>query len=590
MRQMLKGKAVRNITEKQKNAAHPMDTPEERIGDAYAMVKKLNDELAETVEKLQEEKEKLSKALKEAEVRNEIISALGKSYYYISRIDLENDSYEVVTGYDKYPENIEREGCMSGSTRQNCETLVDDAYLEDFLAFVDISTMAKRLEREETLSMEYRMKNGKWHKARLVIKKKDEKGHVTHALCAIREITEEKRRELQIIQKAAEARREVADKSRFLSNMSHDIRTPINGIIGLLDIADQFPEDLELQKKTRCKIKELSGYLVTMVGNILELNKLQTDQMIPQETMIDITNLLRRTNESAQMEAAKKNIRYDIDWNESNIRHRYVLGDPVYVQRILEIIADNAIKFSAGGSTVSVWCREEPLDGRYVRFSFVCEDQGIGMSPGFLEHAFDLFAQEDVGSRTRYQGIGIGLSIAKKMAEQMNGTIRLESEKGVGTKAVTSIPLKIADLEAEGKAEDCMPVSLQGLRALVVEDNELNMEIIKFLLEDQGMITECAGDGEEAVTMFEHSLLGYYDVIFMDIMMPKLSGRDATRKIRSLNREDANTIPIIAMSANVFADDIIKNQLAGMSAHVPKPLDGNKLADVTKKCLAKKRL
>ncbi len=552
--------------------------------------KNANDELTRATEELKLEKEKLEKALEDAEIKNEIISAIGKSYFYISRIDLEEDCYEVVSGYEKFPKDVNRKGSLSKSVKDNSNLLVEDAYIESFLEFVDITTMAERLEKEDSLGMEYRMKNGMWHKARLIVKKKDENGHVTHVLLAIREITEEKRKEQQILMKAAEAKHEVIEKNRFLSNMSHDIRTPVNGIVGLLDIADQFPEDLNLQKKCRDKIKDLSGYLVTMLGNILELNQLQSDRSMPQETVIDITELLRTVNEESQQDAAKKNIRYAIDWDRSQIHQRYVLGDPMYVQRIIKIVADNAIKFSPSGSVISVWCKDEKIDEDHVSISFGCEDHGVGMSKEFLDHAFDLFVQEDEGSRTKYQGIGIGLSIAKTIADKLHGTISIESEKGVGTKVVTRIPFKTADFKEAGRVEDCVPLSLKGLRALVVEDNELNMEIAKFILEDQGVMVECAWDGKEALDMFEDSVFGYYNLILMDIMMPNLNGREATRKIRALNRQDAKTIPIISMSANVFQDDIIKNQLAGMDGHLPKPLDGQTLIEVVKQCLIKKRV
>lgn len=552
--------------------------------------KNANEELAKASEELKLEKEKLERALEDAEVKNEIISAIGKSYFYISRIDLEEDCYEVVSGYERYPKNVNRKGSLSKSVNDNSNLLVEDAYIESFLEFVDVTTMAERLEKEDSLGMEYRMKNGMWHKARLIIKKKDENGHVTHVLLAIREITEEKRKEQQILMKAAEAKHEVIEKNRFLSNMSHDIRTPVNGIVGLLDIADQFPEDLNLQKKCRDKIKNLSGYLVTMVGNILELNQLQSDRSMPQENVIDITELLRTVNEESQQDAAEKNIRYAIDWDRSQIHQRYVLGDSLYVQRILKIVADNAIKFSPNGSVISVWCKDERIDEDHVSISFGCEDHGIGMSKEFLDHAFDLFAQEDEGSRTKYQGIGIGLSIAKTIADKLHGTISIESEKGVGTKVVTRIPFKTADFKDHGKVEDCAPLSLKGLRALVVEDNELNMEIAKFILEDQGIQVECAWDGKEALDMFEDSVFGYYNLILMDIMMPNLNGRDATRKIRDLNRQDAKLIPIISMSANVFQDDLIKNRQAGMDGHLPKPLDGQTLIEVVKQCLIKKRI
>lgn len=552
--------------------------------------KNANEELAKASEELKLEKEKLERALEDAEVKNEIISAIGKSYFYISRIDLEEDCYEVVSGYERFPKNVNRKGSLSKSVNDNSNLLVEDAYIESFLEFVDVTTMAERLEKEDSLGMEYRMKNGMWHKARLIIKKKDENGHVTHVLLAIREITEEKRKEQQILMKAAEAKHEVIEKNRFLSNMSHDIRTPVNGIVGLLDIADQFPEDLNLQKKCRDKIKKLSGYLVTMVGNILELNQLQSDRSMPQENVIDITELLRTVNEESQQDAAEKNIRYAIDWDRSQIHQRYVLGDSLYVQRILKIVADNAIKFSPNGSVISVWCKDERIDEDHVSISFGCEDHGIGMSKEFLDHAFDLFAQEDEGSRTKYQGIGIGLSIAKTIADKLHGTISIESEKGVGTKVVTRIPFKTADFKDHGKVEDCAPLSLKGLRALVVEDNELNMEIAKFILEDQGIQVECAWDGKEALDMFEDSVFGYYNLILMDIMMPNLNGRDATRKIRDLNRQDAKLIPIISMSANVFQDDLIKNRQAGMDGHLPKPLDGQTLIEVVKQCLIKKRI
>lgn len=551
--------------------------------------KNANEELTKASEELKLEKEKLERALEDAEIKNEIISAIGKSYFYISRIDLEEDSYEVVSGYERFPKDVNRKGSISKSVKDNSNLLVEDAYIESFLEFIDVTTMAERLEKEDSLGMEYRMKNGMWHKARLIVKKKDENGHVTHVLLAIREITEEKRKEQQILMKAAEAKHEVIEKNRFLSNMSHDIRTPVNGIVGLLDIADQFPEDLNLQKKCRDKIKDLSGYLVTMVGNILELNQLQSDRSMPQENVIDITELLRTVNEESQQDAAKKNIRYAIDWDRSQIHQRYVLGDSLYVQRILKIVADNAIKFSPNGSVISVWCKDERIDEDHVSISFGCEDHGIGMSKEFLDHAFDLFVQEDEGSRTKYQGIGIGLSIAKTIADKLHGTISIESEKGVGTKVVTRIPFKTADFKDHGKVEDCAPLSLKGLRALVVEDNELNMEIAKFILEDQGIQVECAWDGKEALDMFEDSVFGYYNLILMDIMMPNLNGRDATRKIRALNRQDAKLIPIIAMSANVFQDDLIKNQRAGMDGHLPKPLDGQTLIEVVKQCLIKKR-
>ncbi len=540
-----------------------------------------------TNEKLKDE---LYEARDDNQLKNEILSAIGKTYYYISRIDLEADRYEVVTGAENFSGNVKLEDCFSKTLLHNCGRLVAPAYLADFLKFVDPSTMADRLKDDESISMEYRLLNGNWHKARLIVKKKNEQGRVTHVLCAVRNISDEKRREKQLAMEAAEARHEVIEKTRFLSNMSHDIRTPMNGIIGMIDIAEQYPDDYKVQEKCRKKIKELSGYLVSIINDVLDMNKLQSDDFVIQDMPFDITDMLRTANKDAQIKAEKKEIKYEIDWKKSRISHRYLVGNPMYAARILAILADNAIKFSTVGSSISVWCTEKMIDDETTGFTFYCQDNGCGMSKEFVKRAFALFSQEDEGSRTRYQGVGLGLSIAKGLTDRLHGTIRLESEKGVGTTAIVEIPFKICSSENIETVRDYSNIELNGLRVLVVEDNELNMEIARFILEEIGLKVEGASDGMEAVEMYEKSEPGYYDVILMDIMMPRLNGLDATRKIRMCKRKDAGEIPIIAMSANTFAEDRIKSRLAGMDAHLAKPLDKKEIAEVLKKCLSKRFL
>ncbi len=534
-------------------------------------------------------KDQAQKAEEEAKLKAGIISAIGKSYYYISRIDLEKDRYEVVSGVENFHKNIKKEDSFSKCLRENCERIVAGAYLEQFLAFIDPSTLADRLKDDESIVMEYRIRDGNWHKARLIVKKRNEQGRVIHVLCAVRNISDEKRRELKLALQAAEAKHEVMEKTRFLSNMSHDIRTPMNGIIGLLNMADQYPADMEMQEKCRNKMKELSGYLVSIVNDILEMNKLKSDDFALLDTTFDITDMLRSANEASQIKAGEKNIEYVIDWEKSILPHRYLVGNPVYVARILSIVADNAIKFSPAGSKITVWCTEKQTDDENLSYTFYCKDQGIGMSKEFIGHAFELFSQEDEGSRTRYEGTGLGLAIAKELTGKLHGTIRLESEKGLGTTAIMEIPFKAGSPGDIEIPEEDTYVSLEGLRVLIVEDNELNTEIARFILEDQGLTVECAKDGLEAVTMFESSEPGYYNVILMDIMMPKLNGLDATRKIRTMKRKDAEEIPIIAMSANVFAEDMIKSRLAGMDAHLAKPLDGKKIIETIKKSLSVKK-
>lgn len=540
----------------------------------------------EVLLKEKEIQDRLKKALEEAELKNEIISAIGKSYDYISRFDLKADTYEVVSGEENFPGIAKHRGCLSKDLRHNCEQLVAEEYLEGFLTFCDVSTMAERLQNEESLSMEYRTTNGEWHRTRLIVKKRDEHGRVTHVLCAVRSINDEKRKEQQLALRAAEAKHETAMKTRFLSNMSHDIRTPMNGIIGLLDMAEEFPDDLQMQEKCRKKIRELSKYLLSMVNDILDMNKLQSGEIANQDMTFDIADMLRTVNEAAQIKAEEKQIEYIVEWEKSSYPHPYLVGNPLFTARILSILADNAIKFSHIGSTISVNCNEEQLDDKNVICEFVCKDHGIGMSKEFTEHAFELFSQENESSRTRYEGTGLGLAIAKKLTDRLHGTICLESEKGVGTTATVRIPFKIGTTDDIKVVRDYKTISLQGIRVLLVEDNDLNMEIARFILEDQGMIVEGAVNGQEAVELFERSEPGYYSVILMDIMMPVLNGLDATRKIRTLNRTDAETIPVIAMSANAFSDDMIRSRLAGMNAHLAKPLDRKKIVETIQKCLS----
>lgn len=540
----------------------------------------------EVLLKEKEIQDRLKKALEEAELKNEIISAIGKSYDYISRFDLKADTYEVVSGEENFPGIAKHRGCLSKDLRHNCEQLVAEEYLEGFLSFCDVSTMAERLQNEESLSMEYRTTNGEWRRTRLIVKKRDEHGRVTHVLCAVRSINDEKRKEQQLALRAAEAKHETAMKTRFLSNMSHDIRTPMNGILGLLDMAEEFPDDLQMQEKCRKKIRELSKYLLSMVNDILDMNKLQSGEIVNQDMTFDIADMLRTANEAAQIKAEEKQIEYIVEWENSSYPHRYLVGNPLFTARILSILADNAIKFSHIGSTISVNCNEEQLDDKNVICEFVCKDHGIGMSKEFTERAFELFSQENESSRTRYEGTGLGLAIAKKLTDRLHGTICLESEKGVGTTATVRIPFKIGTSDDIKVDRDYKTISLQGLRVLLVEDNDLNMEIARFILEDQGMTVEGAVNGQEAVELFERSEPGYYSVILMDIMMPVLNGLDATRKIRTLNRTDAETIPVIAMSANAFSDDMIRSRLAGMNAHLAKPLDRKKIVETIQKCLS----
>ena len=434
------------------------------------------------------------------------------------------------------------------------------------------------------------MCDGSWHRMLFTVKKRDQSGNVTHVLCTVRSISDSKRREENLNFAAEAAKREAEMKTRFLATMSHDIRTPLNGIIGMVNMGNQYADDPQMQQKIREKAMESLKYLVSLVNDVLDMNKLQSGDLKDQQLLFDLTMVLRELNQIYDERAAKKGIRYEIDWKNGTYSHSALVGNPVYLGRTLSNIMDNAIKFSQAGSVITVWVKEETLDDGRAFFTFYCKDQGVGMSEDFIAHAFDMFSQESKTSRSRYEGTGLGLAITKQLVDRMDGSIELKSEVGVGTTVIVKIPFKIDTQDKNSNLSD-KPVSLddysvEGMRALVVEDNELNMEIARCILEDSGMEVTCAVDGQEAVEIFEKSAPDYFGVIYMDIMMPRMNGLDAARTIREMKRRDARRVPIIAMSANAFAEDIINSRLAGMNVHLAKPLDAEKMIIALKQCMA----
>lgn len=522
---------------------------------------------------------RLQNALEEIKRSNETISAIAKSYSSIYKVDFETDTYERITGSDGIPKT----GCASEKMFDVCEQDVAPEYRNIIHQFANIETLTSRLEKEKDVLAEYRMADGNWHKLRIIVSKRNANGKAIQAIATIRIISETKRKELNLFFEAEQAKREAKIKTRFLQSMSHDMRTPLNGIAGMLHIADQNPKDLELQKITRNKIHQSLNYLISLVNDILDMNDLESDHFTEEEVDFDITKLVGNMNIDAQQLAQEKNIQYVLDWYEGQLSHSSFRGFPIYLSRILSIVVQNAVKFTPENGEIHVWMNEKCLDDSTSLLEFRCKDNGIGMSQDFIQHAFDLFAQEDSSSRSTYQGTGLSLSIAKKLVEYMHGNIQLESEKGVGTTVYIQIPFKLGR-SIENKTKFTELVSLEGLCVLVAEDNDLNMEIVEYMLERNGIQVVCAKDGQEVIDLFEKSEVNEFDFILMDIMMPKLNGLDATRKIRALKRLDAKTIPIIAMSANAFVEDIMNSKLAGMNMHLAKPLDETKLINALKQC------
>ena len=384
--------------------------------------------------------------------------------------------------------------------------------------------------------------------------------------------------ELLIAAKKAEAANEA--KTEFLQRMSHDIRTPINGICGMVNMADHYADDMEKQTECRAKIKEASHLLLELINEVLDMSKLESDEVVLEEIPFNLNGISEEILGVIEHMAAEQNIR--IIWEKKEVTHWNLIGSPVHVKRILMNILSNAVKYNKENGYVYISCREIPSkQTAMTTLEFVCRDTGIGMAEAFQKRIFEPFAQEHAGSRTKFAGTGLGMPITKKLVEKMSGTISFESKEGIGTTFVIRIPFRIdTDMKDRTEAEEKTETSIQGLHVLLTEDNELNMEIAEFVLQNEGAVVTKAWNGQKAVDIFRKNRPGEFDVILMDIMMPVMNGYEAAKMIRSLDREDAKVIPIIAMTANAFTEDKMRAKEAGMDEHIAKPVDGKLLVKV----------
>ena len=397
-----------------------------------------------------------------------------------------------------------------------------------------------------------------------------------------REKDEKYKEELLIAAKKAEAANRA--KTEFLQRMSHDLRTPINGICGMVNMADHYADDIEKQKEYRTKVKEASNLLLELVNDVLDMSKLESGEIVLEEVPFNLSSISEEVLVVIEQMAAEQNIR--IMWEKKEIIHRNFIGSPGYVKRVMMNILSNAVKYNRENGHVYISCMEIPSEQpEMTMMEFVCRDTGVGMADEFQKHIFEPFAQEHAGSRTKFAGTGLGMPITKKLVEKMGGTITFESKKGIGTTFVIRIPFKIDMDSDKGKEQTDVSdeKSIKGLHILLTEDNELNMEIAEFMLQNEGADVEKAWNGQEAVELFKKSEPGEFDVILMDIMMPVMNGYEAAKMIRSLEREDAKKVPIIAMTANAFTEDRIRAKEAEMDEHVAKPVDVKLLIKVIRK-------
>ncbi len=372
-----------------------------------------------------------------------------------------------------------------------------------------------------------------------------------------------------------------AAKTAFLTRMSHDIRTPLNGILGLIEIEELKEGDIQVARESRAKARVAANHLLSLINDILEMGRIEERKVTLDHESFNLKELCDDALVLCKLRASDRGITM-LDTSEPYAVDQYMIGSPTHIRQILVNLLDNSIKYNKRGGTVTFSSTIKPVDDEHAVFCFSVSDTGIGMTPEFLTRIYEPFAQEGDDARSKFQGTGIGMSIVKSLIDMMDGTIEISSEVGAGSTFNVQIPL---DIDKNPRARECADEqtysrSLTGMSVLLAEDNELNAEIAQALLESEDIVVTRAADGKEAVDLYTSRPAGSFDAILMDIMMPGMDGYEATRAIRLSEKADADDIPIIALTANAFVEDAKAAHDAGMNAHLPKPLDFNKLKNI----------
>ena len=537
------------------------------------------------VKKREEQNKQLQDALIVERTFNNIIRAIGSIYMGIATINLVDKTYMILSN-----KNLDKDifkPHSTGSIEQLKDIFVNvnaaHKYKDDVLEFIEFTTLAQRMKDKQMISMELEGISGRWYTCSFIVEKKDKNGNITDVLMTISDIDEIKHKELEVKEKLKEAAEKANQanvaKTNFLRRMSHDIRTPLNGIVGMINLAQRYGNDKE--KLYECKEKVLTSldYLLSLINDILDMSKVESNALVLEPKPFDLIETLNSIIAIIETSANEHNIQFIGGKSLSYIPHRYFIGSQEYLNRLLMNIASNAIKYNKENGSITLYCKEISSNENMALMQFVCSDTGLGMSEEFQKHAFEPFTCEGKATITGYSGTGLGLSIVKDIVDIMDGSIEMDSKENVGTTFVVTIPLQMDSNPKIKVQTNEKELNLSGKKALLVEDNEINLEIATIMLQDLGLIVTPAQNGKEALDIFEQSDTHTFDYIFMDVMMPVMDGLEATKRIRSLNREDAKTTPIIALSANAFEDDIKECLDAGMNAHVAKPIDVHALKE-----------
>ena len=519
-----------------------------------------------------------------------LTSAIASIYSANLLLRLRDNTWQPVVVSDRLKAFLQETETAMEMLKNFRNTQVAEEYREGFARFTDINTMEGRLKGKNFEGYFFEHVNGNWYQALLIPIPQitGDNENIETVMLVFRDVTEQRKKDLdyqeQLRMTARDAERANAAKTDFLRRMSHDIRTPINGIRGMADIGLSVEGNPEQSKNCFTKIISASNFLLELVNNVLDMSKLESGEIQLEEKAFDLRELVQDAALSVETQAAEAGLTFTTDELDPEAHWR-VIGSPLHIRQVIQNIMSNAVKYNRENGSIHISCRETSCEGSQVNFVFTCADTGIGMSREFQEHAFELFAQEHKKNqaRTTFSGTGLGLPIAKKIADCIGADLTFTSKEGEGTTFVVKLHLKIDEQYTADDAQRQPETSLEGMCILVVEDNELNMEIVEYMLKEKGVHVIKAMNGKIAFELFRASEPGTFDMILMDIMMPIMDGLEATRQIRALDRTDAATVPILAMSANAFTDDIALSREAGMNEHLSKPLEFGKMMETIAK-------
>ena len=513
--------------------------------------------------------------------RLQIINALGHAYSFILLIDIKKNTLEVVKSADVAGPNYRKKNLTNELQKEYIDGMIAKKKKKSYLEFTDMDTMESRLKEHDSLSCVSQTIEGTWIRSMIVPQKYDEKGNLSTVLLAISDVTDEKEHELEqdrILRNAlSSAEHANRAKTAFLNNMSHDIRTPMNAIIGFTSLAAEHLDDREIIRDYLEKISTSGKHLLSLINDVLDMSRIESGSVKIEKTNVHLPDVLEDLKtiilESVHAKQQKLLIKMQ------DVVHEDIITDKLRLTQVLLNIISNAVKFTPVGGTIHILVEEKASQkAGYAVYSFCIKDNGIGMSKEFQEHVFDSFARERTVTESGITGTGLGMAITKNIVDLMGGTIHLTSKQGEGSEFIVTLECELANKTVQDKQSSCPKaekkhLDYSGKKVLLVEDNELNREIATEILKSLGMKVDCAADGMEAVEIMSSEAGNQYDMIFMDIQMPKMDGYTATREIRTLKDMKKANVPIIAMTANAFDEDRKKAIKAGMNGHIAKPID-----------------